>query len=183
MYSLVVVEPRYVAAFFSLLWIGVFAGIRLPAEGEMRSLARVLTITMVLVTCAPVAFLAVKDSVTAPIATRHVHWQIVEGLKQLNVRSGDRVARIGGYYAADWARLLKVTVVAEVPLSDAQEFWAAPPAVQEQVIRKFAAMGATAVVAQISPDGTFRPGGMWAPLGGGAFYALPLRQSSDRSKS
>jgi hypothetical protein len=59
----------------------------------------------------------------------------------LNVRSGDKVARIEGDFDADWARLLQVTVVAEVPFSDAQEFWAAPPEVQAQVIRKLTAMG------------------------------------------
>jgi len=44
-------------------------------------------------------------------------------------------------------------------------------------------MGVTAVVAQIAQDETFRPNGMWQPLGDGAFYALLLRQNSDRSKS
>jgi hypothetical protein len=79
--------------------------------------------------------------------------------------------------------LLRVTVVAEVPLSDAQEFWAASREVQAQVIRKFTALGVTAVVAQIAQHETFRPSGMWEALGDGAFYALPLRQNSDRSKS
>jgi hypothetical protein len=183
MYSLVVVEWRYVAVFFTLLWIGLFAGIRLPAEYEPRNLARVLTVAMVLVTSAPMAFLAIRDSASALIGTRHVQWQVAEGLKRLNVRSGDKVARIGGNFAADWARLLQVTVVAEVPRSDAQEFWVAPPEVQAQVIRKFTAMGVTAVVAQIAQDETFRPSGMWEALGEGAFYALPLRQYGDRSKS
>ena len=102
---------------------------------------------------------------------------------RLNVRSGDKVARIGGNFAADWARLLQVTVVAEVPRSDAQEFWAASREVQAQVIRKFTALGVTAVVAQIAQHETFRPSGMWEALGEGAFYALPLRQYGDRSKS
>jgi len=183
MYSVVVVEPRYVAVFFTLLWIGLFAGIRLPAEYEVRNLAWVLTITMVLVIGAPMAFLAIRDSASALIGTRHVQWQVAEGLKHMKVRSGDKVARIGGYFAADWARLLHVTVVAKVPRSDAREFWSAPPEVQTQVIGKFTAMGVTAVVAQIAQDETFRPSGMWQPLGDGAFYALPLRQKSDRSKS
>lgn len=176
MYSLVVVERRYVGVFFTLLWIGLFAGIRLPAEYELRRVARVLTITTVLLISAPMAFLAIRDSGSALIGTRHVQWQVAEGLKHLNVRSGDKVARIGGYFAADWARLLQVTVVAEVPRSDAQEFWAAPPEVQAEVIRKFAAMGVTAVVAQIAQDETFRPSGMWKALSGGALYALPLQQ-------
>ena len=176
MYSLVWVEPRYVAVFFTLLWTGLFAGIRLPAEYELRNLARVLTITMVLVMGAPMAFLAIRDSASALIGTRHVQWEVAEGLKHLSVRSGDKVARIGGDFGADWARLLQVTVVAEVPHSDAQEFWAAPPEVQAQVIRKFTEMGVTAMVAQIAQLETFKPSGMWEALGGGAFYALPLRQ-------
>ena len=95
MYLVVVVEPRYVAVFFTLLWIGLFAGIRLPAEYEVRNLAWVLTITMVLVIGAPMAFLAIRDSASALIGTRHVQWQVAEGLKHLNVQSGDKVARIG----------------------------------------------------------------------------------------
>jgi hypothetical protein len=183
MYSLVVVEWRYVAVFFTLLWIGLFAGIRLPAEYELRNLARALTVAMILVTSAPMAFLATRDSASALSGPRHVQWEVAEGLKRLNVRSGDKVARIGGNFAAEWARLLQVTVVAEVPRSDAQEFWVAPPEVQAQVIRKFAALDVTAVVAQIAQDETFRPSGVWEALGEGAFYALPLRRYGDRSRS
>ncbi|MBV8894811.1 MAG: hypothetical protein JO266_23015 [Acidobacteria bacterium] len=183
MYSLVVVEWRYVAVFFTLLWIGLFAGIRLPTESGPRNVARILTITIVFAIGAPMAFLAIRDSASALTETRHLQWQVAEELKRLSVRPGDKVARIGGNFAADWARLLQVMVVAEVPRSDAQEFWAAPPEVQAQIIRKFTSMGVTALVAQIAQDETFRPSGMWQALAGGTFYALPLRHSEGLSKS
>jgi hypothetical protein len=34
MYALVYVEPRYVAAFFTLVWVGLFAGLKMPRTGD-----------------------------------------------------------------------------------------------------------------------------------------------------
>ena len=67
-----------------------------------------------------------------------------------------------------WARLLDVTVVAEVPGSNSMEFWNAKPEVQAQVIEKFQRLGVTAIVANITDDGRV-PGPEWHELGDGYF--------------
>ena len=108
-------------------------------------------------------------------------WQAAEDLRKLGVKPGDRVARIGGRFSTGWARLLRVTVVAEVPRPDARDYWCGKPELQAQVIGVFRRLGVTAIVAeQTAPDTVFVPGPEWRKLGDGTYYALRLAPESAR---
>ena len=80
-------------------------------------------------------------------------WQIANGLNQLGVQRGEKVASIGDTLYAQWYRLAHVRVVAEVPLgaSGNMAFWKAEPAVREQVLRHLSEAGARAVVVYPAP--------------------------------
>jgi len=54
MYALVLVEPRYIAAFFTLFWVGLFSGIVIPKGREAVRTAPLITIIVVFVIAAPV---------------------------------------------------------------------------------------------------------------------------------
>ena len=54
MYALVLVEPRYIAAFFTLFWVGLFSGIVIPKGREAVRTASLITIIVVFVIAAPV---------------------------------------------------------------------------------------------------------------------------------
>ena len=113
-----------------------------------------------------------RDVSGAP--SSHIQWQVAEELKGLGVREGARVARVGGLYAASWARLAGLTVIAEVPRSDAAEFWSSAPRNQAEVIGTFRALGVQAIIAeQTSPlDGVCQSCTEWRRLGSGRFSVL-----------
>jgi len=53
MYSLVLVQGRYVAVFLAVAWTGLFAGLRLPATKETRKLAMAASVALLIAVGAP----------------------------------------------------------------------------------------------------------------------------------
>ncbi len=102
-------------------------------------------------------------------------WQIANGLNQLGVQRGEKVASIGDTLYAQWYRLAHVRVVAEVPLGESgnMAFWKAEPAVKEQVLRHFSEAGARAVVAYPAPRNDKMDG--WQKIAETGAYVYFLR--------
>src|SRR5207245_7004165 len=104
-------------------------------------------------------------------ATGNRSFEIAAALQQLGIQPHDRVARISPFAVDGWARLAKVTIVAEVQMTAADDFWCARPDVQEALLRAFAATGAKVIVAPIRraqlPKG-------WTKLGDTGFAAYLL---------
>lgn len=181
MYALVFVEPRYVAVFFALLWVGLFSGLRTPAGREGRRLVSLVTLAVVIAVASPVAVSVVGHLNRVLKGQPHNQWQVAEDLRSMGIKPGDPIARIGGLFNVGWARLLRVTIVAEVPRANWREFWCAKPEVQAQVIETFRRLGATAIVAEQTPGNeVYLPGPEWHKLGDGTFYALRLAPESPK---
>jgi 4-amino-4-deoxy-L-arabinose transferase-like glycosyltransferase len=176
MYFPVLVERRYVAVFLAILWVALFFGLRLPATKEFRKLAWVATFTLLITVGTPLALSAAHDLLE--IRHRpHPHWEVAQGLRQMGIRPGDVVGRVGGTLPADWARLLRVRVIAEIPRDKAEDFWSSGPVVQAGVIESFSKTGATAIVAQqIPPYEVFVPTPGWERIGNGNFYVFILHR-------
>ncbi|MBV9480364.1 MAG: hypothetical protein JO249_06365 [Acidobacteria bacterium] len=173
MYAVVLVETRYVAVFLAILWIALFSGIRLPVARDSSKLAAGVTLAIAVVLGAPLAQSSLYDINQGLRHHGHPQWEVAENLRYLGIHPGDRVARIGGQYAANWARLLRVRVVAEVPRDKAGDFWSATPAVQAQILDRLRRIGVTAVVAQqFPPNEVFAPGPEWKRMGNTDFYAF-----------
>ncbi len=178
MYSLIYVELRYVAVFFTLLWVGLFAGLVVPPGRDSLRVVSLLTLAVVITMAAPLALSAGEHLVHvvysfAPEPDNQ--WQVAEDLRRLGVSPGDKIGRIGGRHGTGWARLLRVIVVAEVPRSSARDYWYATPEQQARVIETFRHLGVTAIVAeQIPPLEVFTPAPGWVKLGDGTFYAWKM---------
>ncbi|MGH7380694.1 MAG: hypothetical protein ACREKR_00495 [Candidatus Methylomirabilales bacterium] len=161
MYSLVHVEPRYVAAFVVLFWAGLFSGVALPESPDSSRLVAWVTIAMVTTMMIAIggitvrkAYSAYRDLMEGEDASAHVHWQVADGLNRLGVQPGDRVAVIGwGSWMSPWARLARVQIVAEIPhagrFQEGDKFWTADHSVKSEVINTLARTGAKVIVAQV----------------------------------
>src|SRR5207247_10530439 len=98
-------------------------------------------------------------------------WQVAEGLHQMGVGPGDKVAVIGDSFRAYWAHLLALHVVAEIRPEDANTFWAADPAKQKVAIDTLARTGARAIVTENPP---LRADPTWQKIGSTDYYAYLL---------
>ena len=169
MYALVVVEPRYVAWCFTVLWIPLYVGVRARPGRNFGALAAIL------ICCALLASLSISIAreFRAGNHRSDEHLQLASLLRSRGIHAGCRVARIGGRYSANWARLLGAKVVAEVPESDAAIFWKAEKPVQDGVISCFRGLDVCAVVAEcVDKTCAMQPGNGWVSGGSDRFLVL-----------
>jgi hypothetical protein len=148
-YALVLVLPRYVGAFIVLLWLSIFAGVRVPRYQRVLAVARYVTLAVAATLLVSVAGHIVDTAYTnmtvgpAPSGIEQIN--SAEGLLRLGLRAGDQVAVIGPGETNHWARLGRFRIVAEsVP---ATEFWMSSSQQRSSAYERLAAVGARAVVA------------------------------------
>jgi len=161
--------------------VGLYSGLELPPGREGQRVVLLVTLAVIIAIASPVLASTFAHLVPVIKGQPHNQWQVAEDLQRLGVMPGDRIARIGGRYNVDWARLLRVTVVAEVPRANARDFWCAKPEVQAQVIETFRRLGVTAIVSEhYPPTDVYTPGPEWRKLGDGTYHALKLAPDSAR---
>lgn len=187
MYSLVVVWDRYIAPFAALLWLGVFAAVRLPDTRESRRAAAGVAAALLAgmaVLWAPGAVSNMRSIISAVRgrSARAVNppYEIARGLAAAGVTPGDRVVKVGYGANAYWARLAGVKIVAEVFCED-EEFdkvpgiramFAADGSLLPEARSAFASTGAKAVVASAVPADVARQG--WRELGKTGWFVYRL---------
>jgi len=173
LYLLINIEARYLAPFFTLIALSLFACVRLPETLTAQRLTRV-TVAVILLACAvslaPDAardvYATTRDAFTNQAVTDDVQWQIASELQRLGVRPGAQVAIIGDAMYAAWPRLARVRVVAELPVKpegNVAAFWTVDEARQQQIIAAFARTSAQVIIAQDVPQGVATDG--WQRIG------------------
>lgn len=162
LYATVLVQDRYIGVFILLFWADILVNIQLPATDPNRSWFTSLTLIASIGLMANIAifnldgfsrlnqlpetgFVEPSTSPAQPLAT-------AQTLKQLGLKSGDKVGVIGYAYDSFWARLARVKIVSEMLEADAPEFWQGNHALQQNVLQAFAGTGAKAVIAEYVPD-------------------------------
>ncbi len=173
MYALVLVEGRYLGGFLLLLWAGIFSAIRIPRTESGSAIVRCVTLAIVLLLDVQIAW-SVGHSVVrlasfrAPADLEVAHELIREGIVP-----GDKVAFVG-FALADhyWARLARVSIVAEVYHDGVESFWEARPELKAQVLNLFAKSGAKAVVAKNVPPMFVADG--WRQVSGTSYFVFML---------
>jgi 4-amino-4-deoxy-L-arabinose transferase-like glycosyltransferase len=177
MYAIVLVQERYVAVFLIVLWTTLFSSLRFSSTSNVRTIALGAVLALSFTLGTPMLLAAGTDLYNSVLhRQRHEQWIMAQQLRELGMHPGDLVARVGGLHRVEWARLLQVRVIAEVPRDEAENFWSADRQVQTMVIQSFRKAGASAIVAeQIPPAEIFSPQPQWRKIGNGNFYVYFIR--------
>lgn len=189
LYALVYVESRYVAPFVVVFWGGALAWLRLPAGPVYRHLAVASGAVLALLVWLNIAAFnlegagALSGLPSLPVQAaspgrfsgggHDSHPEIADGLLRLGVKHGDTVGFVGDSFAAYWARLARVRIVAEVPSRDAQDFWDGDPHTRVEVLETMARAGAVALIAA-KLDASPNPPG-WHSVGEAGYVVHFLR--------
>lgn len=152
LYALVFAQYRYIAAFVLILWLAAFSGVCIPSSKRSRTLIAVIIISIAATTVASACWYVVENPI-AVMSIEPVDWQAAMALKELGIRSGDKVAVIAREPMADHlpfaARLARTQIIAQVNRRD--RFFAAAPSTQCQVIEAIARSGAKAILTSAEP--------------------------------
>lgn len=146
------VEPRYIAAFVTVLWLCIFSAVRIPRAPRSRQTVGAIMVAFMVVMMGAIAKRASSD--VRPGAVESEQWAVAEGLGQMGVRPEDRVATLGSSDQAYWARLARAKIVAVIPDEAQAQFWDGGPAVQTRAIEALLSTGAKAIIAQDVPSTT-----------------------------
>jgi len=148
MYALVLVETRYVGAYYAVFCAGLLAGVALPDLPEAKKWATTLTVQVVSVTLLILVIVTGFDVlIGANVGPKQ--WQVAEYLHQAGVRRGEQVAQVCGNGNLGWARLARVRITAEVPPASMRDYIQADDTLRSQVVSALFATGVKAIVSGI----------------------------------
>lgn len=161
LYSMVLVEGRYVAAFLMIFWADVLGNVRLsnsPSNrlwiGALSSLALFGLLTNIILFNLD-GFIRLnpssQSSLTTAAAPAAKPLAVAQTLNRLGISQGDKVGVIGYAYDSFWARLARVRIVAEMLEADADEFWHGNETLRQSVLQTFENTRVDAVVAEYVP--------------------------------
>ena len=161
LYATVLVEGRYIGAFILLFWADILGNVRLPNAPTNGRWLRVLSSIAAFGLLANIILFNLdgltrlnpsgQPILSASVAPAAKPPAVARTLQELGVRQGDKVGVIGYAYDSFWARLARVTIVAEILAADADEFWRGDAALQKSVLQAFSDSGVKAVVAEYVP--------------------------------
>lgn len=182
MYSLVLVQTRYVAAFLTVIWVSLFAAIRLPNAGPMPRWVLAVPTAILLVVAIPIARSVVSDVYRCFRPQPYQQWELAQGLQQAGVPSNHSVAIVGlPEDTFEWARLAGVRILAAIPPEAVDEYWSTPPDMQAQVDARFHQTGAIAAISFGPPHGQNLAG--WAELGSSSYFVRLLPDALQNGSS
>ncbi len=182
MYLLVYCEPRHVAAFVAVLYLGLFATLehRLPGtRGVHRNLAAAALLGALAVTTgASTVRFAIEPS--SGFEAR----EVASGLEHMGIAPGARVASLdySNHRNVRWARLARARIVAEMYLdayAPQGAYWRLEDAARARVLAAFRHAGASIVVDSNLPDvsgsGERRVPAGWEQIGNTRYFMYRLR--------
>lgn len=168
-YSLVHVEYRYIAAFVLLFWLALLGGLRVPASPAAdQSVSRICLATLIVFVGSVflwTGYLLADNSFTMTKA----QFQVAAGLQQLGIENGTKVAVVGQVGGSYWARIDKLTIVAEVVPTGTAEFWGSDPGTRLQILHKIQNTGAEVVISADPPRNALTP--EWRQICDTNYYA------------
>lgn len=199
LYTLVLVEWRYVASFIVVFALAALIAM-LPravddgsviagrAVGDLQRLLPAIAVALTVALLAQTVDLTYDEighGLRSLVGTDDANEFAITAIafQKVGLRPGDEVGRIGSPFFDYWARLARVRIIAEVPDSQAAGFWAADSETKAEVLQAFSKAGAKAVVTQNVPEWADTSG--WLTVDGEAGYIVrlltPVADSARRS--
>jgi hypothetical protein len=167
MYSLVLVEFRYVAPFALMLMLWMLARMRIVTGTEPRLLRRFRAV-IILAPALAVGWAVVRDLYNVIRNKPYEPWVVAQRLRDMRISPGTDVGYIGTGADAYWAHLAGVRIIVEIPDIEQPRFVAADAARRQQVLALFSSVGARAVVTRNSDAAN--PADGWRQIPGTHHY-------------
>jgi hypothetical protein len=175
LYGLVLVEPRYVAMPIAVIWIVLFAGLPWSRINTARKIGAAVIIASGLTSGTSLAKDGLSNLVVCLSSTKHVQWQVADGLLHMGLTPGEHVAFLGHTTVADyWAHLAGLKVTADIPLEAMESYWSATAVTRNQIGSVLYEQGIRALVTATPPS----IGPDWRPVGGTGYYVEILGPSA-----
>lgn len=172
MYALVHIEQRMVAGYTLVLLVWMLSGVRVPRKSESMLSRRALAVAM-LAPALAMAWAAARDIGELAANKPSEPWEVATALHGMGIEPGAQVGFIGYGSEAYWAHLAQVRIIAEIPTSEESKFLAADTARKQEVMGKFANVGAQAVVTNNAKIADSAPG--WEQVGDLKYYVWRRR--------
>ena len=145
MYSLVLVEFRYVAPFALMLLLWTLARIGIVVGAEPQLMKR-FHLVVVLAPALAAGWAATHDLYEVVRNEAYEPWVVAQKLPEMGIPAGTDVGYIGTGTDAYWAHLAGVRIIVEIPRTEAPRFIAADTARKQEVLALFSSVGASAVI-------------------------------------
>ena len=174
-YIVVLVGTRYIAGFMALLWLLIVASLRY-GSGERSSLAGRIGVVVALTIVFTLLLFLVRLQYKGPEDDVREDYKVATSLRAMGITPGMKIADIGLDSGVYWAHVGGLRVIAEIMSSQADEFWSAPEATQDAVMRSFSETGAVAVVARKPPASGPNP--KWQQLDNTRYFVFLLAKPS-----
>ena len=175
-YSLLHSEARLIGFWIALGGIALLAGITLDLRYEKIG-RRVVHIISIISAISVIMYVFDQSLSSRPdrgLNARDIQGEVATSLRSLGIRQGDRVGLLGDESDIYWARLARVQIATQVPLTDAPGYWSLSDGSRDDVNRWMGMAGATAIVASwTSPPAPIEG---WTPVPGSRYSILPLKR-------
>ena len=152
MFSLVWVEGRYVSGFFVLLWLGICGELMFRVNRRFAAVVCALVVGAVMIALAvdlPRAR-TIAEKELSNSSARLDYQTVGSTLTKLGLKSGDRIAVVGGAFDAYYARYDGLRITAQIPVE--AEFWKLNTVELEAVEDRLGRIGVKAIVAKGRPN-------------------------------
>ncbi len=163
MYSLVLVEFRYVAPFALMLLLWTLARIGIVVGAEPQLMKR-FHLVVVLAPALAAGWAATHDLYDLVRNEPYEPWVVAQKLHEMGIPAGTDVGYIGAGTDAYWAHLAGVRIIVEIPRTEQPRFIAADTARRQEVLVLFTSVGASAVITRNGD--VANPAEGWRPIPG-----------------
>ena len=174
LYSLVHAEPRFIAPWMILLFLGINQFVASSRRGQQVAIARLR-----LAVCGILLFMvgrqATRDLRGAygnRAGTWHPSVDIATWLRARDVADHGAVAILGNPFNTYWARLARTQIVVHMPEEDVKRYWEAGPERRAEINERMRGAGVGTVIASHVDTSASAEG--WEKIGDTGLYARAL---------